>query len=180
MGQFDFVGDEHKGQLMFEEIQNGGALVSLSIQAGINPSVPFLLLWLWERFPTLPEADAMRFVSSALGMARAAGVYDGLAPGELAPEESIPTVPGIGVGYGTTERYIFGMQITVSNPETGESKVFPIQVTSGKNLTLGQIEDAGRSALQDTAAKYPRGFKGVMGTDSTLWDVQIVSVVKGQ
>lgn len=165
---------------MFEEIQAGGALVSLSIQAGVNPSVPFLLLWLWERFPTLPEADAMRLVGIAQEMAGAAKLYEGIPVTESVPDQSIPTVPGIGIGYGTTERYVFGMQVTITNPETGESKVFPIQVTAATNLTLQEILDSGRLALEATAAKYPRGFKGVVGSDSSLWEIAIVSAVKGQ
>ncbi len=165
---------------MEEEIQNGGALVSLSIQAGINPSVPFLLLWLFERFRGLTEAEAKRLVDQALSMAIAGGKYQGLGASERLGDEEIPTIPGIGVGTGTTERYVYGVEVTATSGETGESRSFPVQLTSGANLVLQELEELAKEAITVQVEKYPKGFKEVRESDPDSWIVSILSVAKGK
>ena len=164
---------------MNEEIQNGGALVSLSIQAGVNPSIPFLLLWLLNRFPALSEADAMGFVNKALDMAQAAAGYGGIQPTAPLPEERIPVIPGIGLGTGTTDRYVYGVQVSITDETTGETRIFPVSITSPQNLPLDQLEEAAKEALGEQADRYPKGFKGVQAGNSSLWEVVIASVAKG-
>jgi len=160
----------------FDDIAQGGGLVSTSYQASQGMALPMLLLWIASRWPWMTSAEARSLGQAAIQSASAGGFADAGQDGSAIGNNQIPAPPWGGSPPPPPRPLDIGVIVTVTDPITGDTQEIYVVIQADEATSTGSVRAAAEDEANRRLTDSPSRFAGSVSPGSPIVESQIITI----